>query len=43
VNNWGLDVALVDLLSGVVVLDALSLSVNDWLDLLDDVLGAGKL
>lgn len=37
-NNRGLDVALVDLLGGVVVLDALSLSVNDWLDLLDDVL-----
>jgi hypothetical protein len=38
VNNRGLNVALVDLLGGVVVLDALSLSVNDWLDLLDDVL-----
>lgn len=38
VNNRSLDVALVDLLCGVVVLDTLSLSVNDWLDLLDNVL-----
>lgn len=29
---------LIDLLGGVVVLDALGLSVDDWLDLLDDVL-----
>lgn len=37
-NNRSLDVTLVDLLGGVVVLDALGLSVDDWLDLLDDVL-----
>jgi len=38
VNDRSLDVALVDLLCGVVVLDTLSLSVNDWLNLLDNVL-----
>jgi len=38
VHNGGLNVDLVDLLSGVVVLNPLSLSLDDRLDLLDDVL-----
>jgi len=38
VHNRGLDVDLVDLLSGVVVLNTLSLSLDDRLDLLNDVL-----
>lgn len=37
-NNRGLDVGLVDGLGGVVVLDALGLTLNNGLDLFDNVL-----